>query len=69
MVGAIIGSGIFLTPSSIARLTGSVPGLLFVWVLGGVLTFCGALAYAELGTRVTHGRAAFTSSSARRTGR
>ncbi len=50
VVGAIIGSGIFLTPSSIARLTGSVPGLLFVWVLGGVLTFCGALAYAELGT-------------------
>jgi basic amino acid/polyamine antiporter, APA family len=50
VVGAIIGSGIFLTPSSIARLTGSVTGLLFVWIAGGVLTFCGALAYAELGS-------------------
>ncbi len=50
VVGAIIGSGIFLTPSTIARLTGSVTGLLFVWVLGGVLTFCGALAFAELGS-------------------
>jgi basic amino acid/polyamine antiporter, APA family len=50
VVGAIIGSGIFLTPSNIAKLTGSVSGLLFVWVAGGVLTFCGTLAFAELGS-------------------
>ena len=49
VVGAIIGSGIFLTPSGIARTTQNVGAVFFVWVLGGVLTFCGALAYAELG--------------------
>jgi APA family basic amino acid/polyamine antiporter len=49
VVGAIIGSGIFLTPSRIAGLTLSVPAVLFVWLLGGALTFCGALTYAELG--------------------
>ncbi len=49
VIGAVIGSGIFLTPSNIARTTQSVSGLLFVWVLGGALSFCGALAFAELG--------------------
>jgi APA family basic amino acid/polyamine antiporter len=49
VVGAIIGSGIFLTPSSIARSTQTVEGILFVWVLGGLLTLCGAIAFAELG--------------------
>jgi len=50
VIGAVIGSGIFLTPSNIARTTQSVSAVIFVWVLGGVLSFCGALAYAELGT-------------------
>ena len=49
VTGAIIGSGIFLTPSVIARATQSVGAVLFLWVLGGVLTFCGAVAFAELG--------------------
>ncbi len=49
VAGAIIGSGIFLTPSSIARSTQTVEGILFVWVLGGLLTLCGAIAFAELG--------------------
>jgi APA family basic amino acid/polyamine antiporter len=50
VVGAIIGSGIFLTPSNIARITQSIGALFFVWLAGGILTFCGTLAYAELGT-------------------
>ena len=49
VVGAIIGSGIFLTPSRVAGLAQSVHAVLFVWLLGGALTFCGALTYAELG--------------------
>ncbi len=49
VIGAVIGSGIFLTPGGIARTTRSVGAIFFVWVLGGVLSYCGALAYAELG--------------------
>jgi APA family basic amino acid/polyamine antiporter len=49
VIGAVIGSGIFLTPGGIARTTGSVGAIFFVWVLGGLLSYCGALAYAELG--------------------
>lgn len=49
VLGAIIGSGIFLTPGGIARTTQSTAAVFFVWILGGVLTFCGALSYAELG--------------------
>jgi APA family basic amino acid/polyamine antiporter len=49
VLGAIIGSGIFLTPGGIARVTQSSAAVFFVWILGGILTFCGALSYAELG--------------------
>src|SRR6516162_4280240 len=49
VVGTIIGSGIFLVPNLVARSTPS-PGLIIaVWIFSGVLSFCGALAYAELG--------------------
>ncbi len=48
VVGTVIGSGIFLVPSSMIRYVGS-PAILFtVWVFGGVLSLFGALAYAEL---------------------
>ena len=49
VIGAIIGSGIFLTPSSIARTAQNVDAVFFVWALGGLLTLCGAISYAELG--------------------
>ncbi len=49
VVGTIIGSGIFLVPNLIARNLSS-PGLIVgVWVFTGILSFFGALAYAELG--------------------
>ena len=49
VIGAIIGSGIFLTPGSIARTANTVDAVLCVWVFGGLLTLCGAISYAELG--------------------
>jgi len=49
VIGAIIGSGIFLTPSSVARETQSVSGILFVWIMGGLLSLSGAMTFAELG--------------------
>jgi amino acid transporter len=48
MVGNIIGSGIFQTPPSIAQEMGSPALILTLWVLGGLLSLSGALAYAEL---------------------
>ena len=51
VVGGIIGSGIFLTPASIARQTGSAGEQLLAWGVGGVIALIGALCYAELGTR------------------
>ena len=48
IVGSVIGSGIFVAPSIMAGYILS-PGLLLgLWVIGGVLTLFGALAYGEL---------------------
>ncbi|HEX7486445.1 MAG TPA: amino acid permease [Vicinamibacterales bacterium] len=49
LVGTVIGSGIFVAPNRIADLVGSPQLILAVWVIGGVLSFFGALAFAELG--------------------
>ena len=47
-VNAMIGTGIFKKSAPIARDVGSVEGMLFVWVLGGVIALAGALSLAEL---------------------
>lgn len=48
-IGAIVGTGIFLTAGDVARAAGT-PGLvLVVWLAGGLLTLAGALTYCELG--------------------
>lgn len=49
-MGAVIGSGIFIVPATVVRLTGGELGpALLVWIAGGVLSVLGALTYAELG--------------------
>jgi basic amino acid/polyamine antiporter, APA family len=49
VVGTVIGSAIFLVPNSVARNLPSAWLILLVWTLTGVLSFFGALAFAELG--------------------
>ena len=49
IVGIVIGSGIFVLPNLIARELPSAPAILSVWIIAGILSFFGALAYAELG--------------------
>ncbi len=49
VVGAIIGVGIFLTPSHVAGLAGSESLALLTWGVGGVIALLGALTFAELG--------------------
>jgi basic amino acid/polyamine antiporter, APA family len=47
-VGIMIGSGIFRVPAAAAGETGSAELMLAVWVVGGVVALCGALALAEV---------------------
>jgi amino acid transporter len=49
VVGITIGSGIFRTPAGIARLLPQPSLMLGAWVLGGLITLCGALSFAGLG--------------------
>jgi APA family basic amino acid/polyamine antiporter len=48
-IGAVIGTGIFITSADIARVLPHGGLLLLVWAVGGLLTLAGALTYAELG--------------------
>lgn len=57
VVGGIVGVGIFFTPASIVRDTGSAELAMTVWVIGGVIAMCGAFCFAELGARY-HGNGA-----------
>jgi APA family basic amino acid/polyamine antiporter len=51
VVSLVIGMGIFRTPVVAASRAGS-PGIFFLaWGLGGVIALCGALTYAEIGSR------------------
>jgi APA family basic amino acid/polyamine antiporter len=52
VVGIVIGSGIFVLPNLIARNLPSASAILAVWVVAGILSFFGALAYAELGAMI-----------------
>jgi APA family basic amino acid/polyamine antiporter len=49
VVGTIIGSGIFLVPSEMMQAVGSARLVYLAWLVGGLLSFFGALTYAELG--------------------
>ena len=46
-IGGTIGSGIFLTPSSIAQAISAPWLIMAVWVVGGMITLAGALTFSE----------------------
>ena len=49
VMGGVIGSGIFVNPSVVARQVHSPVLILGAWLLGGVMALFGAMIYAELG--------------------
>ena len=53
-IGAVLGTGIFITTADIARVLPHPALILLVWLAGGLLTLAGALTYAELGALYPH---------------
>jgi basic amino acid/polyamine antiporter, APA family len=51
VMGGIIGSGIFVNPSVVARYVHTAPLVLWAWVIGGAIALIGASVFAELGAR------------------
>src|SRR5262252_4771371 len=49
IVGFVIGSGIFRSPSRVALEAGSARMALLAWAVGGAIALCGSLSLAELG--------------------
>jgi APA family basic amino acid/polyamine antiporter len=54
VMGAMIGSGIFIVSADIARTVGSPGHLLLVWLITGIVTVIGALSYGELAGMMPH---------------
>ncbi|KAI9802540.1 MAG: hypothetical protein M1833_001612 [Piccolia ochrophora] len=52
ILNKMIGTGIFSTPSGIFAATGSVGVSLFLWLIGGILTFCGLSVFLEFGLAI-----------------
>jgi basic amino acid/polyamine antiporter, APA family len=50
VVGTVIGTGIFLKAGIMSQVTGSPLWMLIAWVVAGILSFTGALVYAEIGS-------------------
>ncbi|QPG97239.1 hypothetical protein C2857_006014 [Epichloe festucae Fl1] len=49
IIGLIIGSGVFSSPSQISSKVGSPGAAIVVWIVAGILAWTGAASYAELG--------------------
>lgn len=51
VVSLVIGMGIFRTPVNVANKAGSADMFFIAWIVGGIVALCGALTYAEIGSR------------------
>src|SRR5215210_4354306 len=51
MVSLVIGMGIFRTPANVAAAVPNQMIFFGAWIAGGLVALCGALTYAEIGSR------------------
>ncbi|MBR1754070.1 amino acid permease [bacterium] len=52
VAGSMIGCGIFLVTADIARQVETAFYILLVWIIAGIVSLCGAIAYGELATNI-----------------
>ena len=52
MVSLVVGMGIFRTPANVAKAVSSPYIFYAAWIAGGLIALCGALTYAEIGSRM-----------------
>ena len=52
MVSLVVGMGIFRTPANVAMAVSSPAIFYAAWIVGGLIALCGALTYAEIGSRM-----------------
>ena len=52
VLGNVIGSGIFITPTGILRRTNSVGLSLIIWIVSGIVSALGSFVNLELGTSI-----------------
>ncbi len=51
VISMVIGVGIFRTPALVAASAQTAPLFFTAWIVGGLVSLCGALTYAEIGSR------------------
>lgn len=59
-IGATIASGIFKTPAAIASKIQDNQTILWLWVLGGLVSLIGALVFSEMGSRFSNAGGVYT---------
>ncbi|XGW10692.1 hypothetical protein V3C99_012303, partial [Haemonchus contortus] len=52
IIGNIVGSGIFITPTEILQKTGSMGLSLIIWITAALISMLGSFCYVELGTSI-----------------
>ena len=52
IVSFVIGMGIFRTPANVAAVSATPLIFYLCWIAGGIVALCGAMTYAEIGSRV-----------------